>query len=1384
MSNKSDAGQCPGCGAEIPAEAPQGLCPKCLLEGVSSPTEGGDTTGEAREAPPIDFVAAGFPELEIIELIGQGGMGFVYKARQPKLDRHVALKILPERLAEDAAFRERFAREGRVLASLNHPNIVTVYDFGEANGFFYLMMEFVDGVNLRQAMNAGRFTPGEALKVVPHICDALQFAHGEGVLHRDIKPANILMDSKGRVKIADFGIAKIVGESKPGTTLTGSGYALGTPHYMAPEQIEKPGTVDHRADIYSLGVVFYELLTGELPLGRFALPSEKSTADPSVDEVVLRALDKERERRQQSADEMKTEVEHATRSVRAGTPQAAKLSAAETGDLLLASRAHFSTPERLRSFKGRFSAPFLGSGEARLYRNHLTLVNDDQPQTIPLKSIRDVSVGHFQWWAQKGVQVPFVSVTHEVNGIPHTLTLTLREQWVEPLSDTNRITAHAAEEIRKATAAVSEKEPGKSPKAGVSIDNPPSWILSAMIAVLLFCPLFGFMGAEIVGNGEKHHNNMAVIAGFGLVALSLAAAIAGVLASICLAHTRRAIALGNLQALTERHPEHDKSREGSQPLGPEGTQVVRRRWSKCVIISAVANVLSLAPAAILIVFAVLMISDDSWNPGAGGELVFMILTIASWLALASTGVILAVAGIRKIVASGGRLRSWELAHWCAWLWPIATPLLLFAFLLTRHFPVTIALAYTILATVPAWYVYFLTRRRGRSHAFEQQSPWNNQRIWIRRIAALSGLGMMLTLAIVSMMGKSSPGPGIGAIEIVVIFGILGFFAVAMLVVRGVVKHAASPAGNAPRNPWPRRVFYLLLCIVVIPIALLAIAVIVSTLAYQGTQTSADEIERREAAKIEMKELSAKVAAEQARHKEAHVGKGGKSGYFVHDSDETQYVLFYDGDFQSSTASTHNRVSKSWSDRITIRLASGKSLAVARDANANDELAINGAVYDLKDGRVFVLADDAGVAQLGLRPGPEARKDLPGLAGQIEAEHVKEPLEVGSRNDQILFSPIARAEDAELGMGAVITTPGIRHHITCILLLRDGDTDIWLNDLSFTVFARKQVFAMSVDWTLDVSGGADEAPDFRLSGEQNGKALFEKSLRIGRLQGINWRNVAPFELTAGEWSRVEEMKILEGSRQSISPGDESLSAKVEIFLLLSRSQSEPGVHLSEGGIKAEGGMIQLLKGQYSRPSPAARAALGPTRSSRRSGRPREFDKTIENEYRFPDGALVRVNVTQRAKDNSEKEIGKELIFQLLTGVDGDLRLRWQAARPDAVEGAGQWKLQLVQGHDDFLIKEFAGSFEKPVRFSSEYDRGPAAPKSDPHELNKPDVFTFCNFLRAWEIVEDGKPVVNWWDLRARVQLVSPKHKDVVTEFLVPAPSGNASDKTATDAGPER
>ena len=212
MSAESEPKRCGKCGGPIPAEAPQGLCPKCLLMQATLPTEAGKSTG-AKPVPPteVELVTA-FPQLEILGLIGQGGMGFVFKARQPKLDRFVALKILPASLAADPAFAERFTREGRVLARLSHPNIVAIHDFGLANGLFYLVMEFVDGVNLRQAMKAGRFTPGQALAIVPKICEALQFAHNEGILHRDIKPENILLDTKGRIKIADFGIAKLVGE--------------------------------------------------------------------------------------------------------------------------------------------------------------------------------------------------------------------------------------------------------------------------------------------------------------------------------------------------------------------------------------------------------------------------------------------------------------------------------------------------------------------------------------------------------------------------------------------------------------------------------------------------------------------------------------------------------------------------------------------------------------------------------------------------------------------------------------------------------------------------------------------------------------------------------------------------------------------------------------------------------------------------------------------------------------------------------------------------------------------------------------------------------------------------------------------------------------------
>jgi serine/threonine protein kinase len=303
---------CPKCGASMPPDSPEGLCPRCLIAlNLATQTEIPGEPGAVKALPgpptPVADVAKLFPQLEILECLGRGGMGAVYKARQPRLDRVVALKILSPEKQGNQKFADRFEREARALAKLHHPNIVTVYDFGEVDGNFYLLMEFVDGLSLRQLLQSRKLSPPEALAIVPKICEALQYAHEQGIVHRDIKPENILMDKDGRVKIADFGIAKILGDGG-GSNLTAE-QVIGTPHYMSPEQIEKPQTVDHRADIYSLGVVFYEMLTGELPLGKFQPPSKKVQVDVRLDEIVLRALEKEPERRYQQASEVKTRVE-------------------------------------------------------------------------------------------------------------------------------------------------------------------------------------------------------------------------------------------------------------------------------------------------------------------------------------------------------------------------------------------------------------------------------------------------------------------------------------------------------------------------------------------------------------------------------------------------------------------------------------------------------------------------------------------------------------------------------------------------------------------------------------------------------------------------------------------------------------------------------------------------------------------------------------------------------------------------------------------------------------------------------------------------------------------------------------------------------------------
>ncbi len=297
--------------------APDGVCPRCAMAVIMEPTECGN---ESSMLPPFtpEELAPHFPQLEILACLGRGAMGVVYKARQKSLNRLVALKLLAPERADDPDFAARFATEAQALAALSHPNIVAVHDFGQAGGFYFLLMEYVDGMNLRQLLRTHRLGPQEALNLIPPICDALQCAHAHGIVHRDIKPENLLLHPNGQVKIADFGIAKLLGaenvrdlgQAAEDAALGGASRTCpaGTPDYAAPEQRVPSGMADHRADIFSLGVVLYELLTGERPKPNIVPPSRCVQVDVRIDEIVLRAMENTPELRFASMEDFRTQL--------------------------------------------------------------------------------------------------------------------------------------------------------------------------------------------------------------------------------------------------------------------------------------------------------------------------------------------------------------------------------------------------------------------------------------------------------------------------------------------------------------------------------------------------------------------------------------------------------------------------------------------------------------------------------------------------------------------------------------------------------------------------------------------------------------------------------------------------------------------------------------------------------------------------------------------------------------------------------------------------------------------------------------------------------------------------------------------------------------------
>jgi len=238
-------------------------------------------------------------------VLGRGGMGTVYRARQLSLGRPVAIKVLPLDLAGEEQFLERFHREADALSRLSHPNVVTVFDRGEVDGQPYLVMEYVEGTSLREMVREKPLALLEALRIATAVLAALDHAHEKGIVHRDIKPENVLLSRDGVVKVADFGLSRLLGPDH-GTRLTRTQLVLGTYEYMAPEQREHAREADPRSDLFATAVVLYEMLTAELPIGRFTLPSQRrpEDCDARVDALVERGLEKNPARRFQSAREM------------------------------------------------------------------------------------------------------------------------------------------------------------------------------------------------------------------------------------------------------------------------------------------------------------------------------------------------------------------------------------------------------------------------------------------------------------------------------------------------------------------------------------------------------------------------------------------------------------------------------------------------------------------------------------------------------------------------------------------------------------------------------------------------------------------------------------------------------------------------------------------------------------------------------------------------------------------------------------------------------------------------------------------------------------------------------------------------------------------------
>src|SRR4051812_27210446 len=287
---------------------------------------------------------------EIERHLARGGMAEVYVARDTLLDRPVALKVLFPELSADPTFVERFRREAQAAANLNHPNIVSVFDWGEADNTYFIVMEYVDGPTLRDLLRTeGRLHPDRAADIAADIAAALGFAHRNGVIHRDVKPGNVLISPTGQVKVTDFGIARAARDTAQ-ENLTQTGTVMGTATYFSPEQAQGL-PIDPRSDVYALGVVLYELVTGRAPfvgdnpvaiayqhVREQPVPPSRTNPDvpPALEAIILRALAKSPDDRYASANELRNDL----LAFREGRPVAAQSAVPVAADTTMVQQAY------------------------------------------------------------------------------------------------------------------------------------------------------------------------------------------------------------------------------------------------------------------------------------------------------------------------------------------------------------------------------------------------------------------------------------------------------------------------------------------------------------------------------------------------------------------------------------------------------------------------------------------------------------------------------------------------------------------------------------------------------------------------------------------------------------------------------------------------------------------------------------------------------------------------------------------------------------------------------------------------------------------------------------------------------------------------------------